>query len=235
MLYQRRYGSDKIFSLEYVQGHNKVTVTYFWYVTHLFPQDVSIHHVFLHWFGLWLERTEGMLSCYILYVIFLTHSNLFQSLMATPGGQKFIRTPSRKTCLHHKGKQLEWYCETCPALICTKCISTNHKSHTFTELSDFTPKIKQKILDYVNKTEKNQLVDILRQITSTKDIKNKNVSQFQTLSSELIDHGERLKHDIDILIAESLSLYQQLEVDNNELLDTHTKYLEEKFQDLKDQ
>ncbi|XP_069107446.1 uncharacterized protein [Argopecten irradians] len=69
-----------------------------------------------------------------------------------------VRTEGQTTCNHHKGRQLDMYCEKCQELICLKCIATIHKTHPMCELSEVASQKKQDIRNFIDRTEQNDLV-----------------------------------------------------------------------------
>ncbi|XP_069108714.1 tripartite motif-containing protein 2-like [Argopecten irradians] len=146
-----------------------------------------------------------------------------------------VRTEGQTTCNHHKGRQLDWFCEKCQEPICAKCISTIHKSHPMCELSEVTLKKKQDIRNFIEKTEKNDLVQIGKYITSTDTLLKDNDNIFDKLSHELKMQTEKLKQDLDNLREETLSLYQNLKDDNIKLIQKYKQELEMLNKQLKHQ
>ncbi|XP_069107718.1 uncharacterized protein [Argopecten irradians] len=146
-----------------------------------------------------------------------------------------VRTEGQTTCNHHKGRQLDMYCEKCQELICLKCISTIHKTHPICELSEVTPQKKQDIRNFIERTEQNDLVQIGKHITSTDTLLKDNDSIFEKLSQQLKMQTEKLKQDLDKLREETLSLYQKLKDDNIKLIQKYKQELESLNKQLKHQ
>ncbi|XP_033747153.1 uncharacterized protein LOC117332375 [Pecten maximus] len=146
-----------------------------------------------------------------------------------------IRTKGQTTCVHHKGKQLEFYCEKCQELVCPKCLSSIHKSHPVCELSEITPQKKQDIKNFIDRTEQNDLVQIANYITSTGTLLNENDNTFEKLSHQLRMQTDKLKQDLDMLTAETLSLYQEMKEDNSKLIQKYKQDLEMYDKQLKQQ
>ncbi|XP_033730081.1 E3 ubiquitin-protein ligase TRIM71-like [Pecten maximus] len=146
-----------------------------------------------------------------------------------------IRTKGRTTCVHHKGKQLELYCEKCQELTCLKCLSSIHKSHPVCELSEITPQKKLDIINFIDRTEQNDQVQIGKYITSTDTLLNENDSTFEKLSHQLRMQTDNLKQDLDMLTAETLSLYQKMKEDNSKLIQKYKQDLEMYDKQLKQQ
>ncbi|XP_033758122.1 uncharacterized protein LOC117340472 [Pecten maximus] len=146
-----------------------------------------------------------------------------------------IRTKGQTTCIHHKGKQLEFYCEKCEELVCPKCFSSIHKSHPVCDLSEITPQKKQDIKNFIDRTEQNDLVQIVKYITSTDTLLNENDSTFEKLSHQLRMQTDKLKEDLDMLTAETLSRYQKMKEDNSKLIQKYKQDLEMYDKQLKQQ
>ncbi|XP_033731901.1 uncharacterized protein LOC117321557 [Pecten maximus] len=146
-----------------------------------------------------------------------------------------IRTKGQTTCVHHKGRQLELYCEKCQELTCLKCLSSVHQSHSMCELSEITPQKKQDIKNFIYRTEQNDLVQIGKYITSTDTLLHNNDSTFEKLSHQLRMQTNTLKQDLDMLTAETLSLYQKMKEDNSKLIQKYKQDLEMYDKQLKQQ
>ncbi|XP_033744316.1 E3 ubiquitin-protein ligase TRIM33-like [Pecten maximus] len=146
-----------------------------------------------------------------------------------------IRTKGQTTCVHHKGRQLELYCEKCQELTCLKCLSSVHKGHLVCELSEITPQKKQDIKNFIYRTEQNDQVQIGKYITSTDTLLRDNDSTFEKLSHQLRMQTDILKQDLDMLTAETLSLYQNMKEDNSKLIQKYKQDLELYDEQLKQQ
>ncbi|XP_021367288.1 uncharacterized protein LOC110459386 [Mizuhopecten yessoensis] len=155
--------------------------------------------------------------------------------MSVYKGQIPFRAKGQTTCIHHRNRLLDFYCEKCQELACTKCLSSIHMSHTVCDLSEITPQNKQDILKFIDKFENIDLVQISQYITSTDSQLKKNLSRFEKLSIELRTQTNKLKEDLDRLTARTLPLYQQMEEDNTKLLQTYQQNLEIYSTQLKQQ
>ncbi|XP_069134478.1 uncharacterized protein [Argopecten irradians] len=136
-----------------------------------------------------------------------------------------IRLKGQRTCAHHKGKQLDFYCEKCQELMCSKCLSSVHKGHVVCELGDITPQKKQEIQNFITRTEQNDLVQIGTYIASTETLLKENDRTFEKLSNQLKMQYDKLKQDLDMLTAETLSLYQKMRDDNTKLIKNYKRDL----------
>ncbi|XP_069106923.1 uncharacterized protein [Argopecten irradians] len=148
-------------------------------------------------------------------------------------GQIPQRPPGQSTCIHHNGRQLDFFCKTCELPACIKCISSTHASHLLCELSEFASEKKQDIRSFVDKTENVHLVEIDEYINSVDNSLKENISCFEKLSAQLKTQTAKLKGDLDLLVAHTLSLYQQMEEDNAKLLHTYKQDLEMYSEQLK--
>ncbi|XP_021362260.1 uncharacterized protein LOC110456055 [Mizuhopecten yessoensis] len=160
--------------------------------------------------------------------------------MATPISQIPIRIKGQTTCIHHKGRQLEFYCEKCQELVCSKCLSSIHKTHPLCELSEITPQKEPDIKNFIDRTEKNDLVQIGKYITATDTLLKDNTSTFEKLSQKLKMQTDKLKQELDMLTEQTLSLYHKMEEDNTKLikkykqdLEMYEKQLKQKIQECK--
>ncbi|XP_069107760.1 E3 ubiquitin-protein ligase TRIM45-like [Argopecten irradians] len=146
-----------------------------------------------------------------------------------------VPAEGQTTCSHHKGRQLDMYCEKCQELICLKCISTIHRIHPMCELSEVTPQNKQDIRNFIDRTEQNDLVQIGKYITSTDTLLKDNDSIFQKLSNQLKIQTKKLKQYLDKLKDETLSQYQKIKDDNIQLIQKYKQELEMLNKHLKQQ
>ncbi|XP_021355883.1 tripartite motif-containing protein 2-like [Mizuhopecten yessoensis] len=141
--------------------------------------------------------------------------------MATPIGQIPLCT-----CTEHKGRPLELYCEKCDMLVCYKCLISTHKGHNACEISDITPTKKQDIQNFIDRTEKHDLVQLREYITSTDTLLKDNTSNFENLSDKLKKQTDKLKKDLDLLTSQTLSVYHKMEEDNTKLIQKYKQDLE---------
>ncbi|XP_021363934.1 uncharacterized protein LOC110457148 [Mizuhopecten yessoensis] len=150
-------------------------------------------------------------------------------------GQVPFRNKGQTTCIHHKGTQLDHYCEECEVPVCINCVSTIHKRHSLCSLKEITPQKKKEIQKFIDKSEKFDLVQIDKYIASTDKHLKDNASHFEDLSQTLTMQTNKLKDDLDLLTAETLSRYQKMEEDNIKLLQTYKQDLELYDRQLKQQ
>ncbi|XP_069104260.1 tripartite motif-containing protein 2-like [Argopecten irradians] len=142
----------------------------------------------------------------------------------------------QRTCLNpsHKGKTFEWFCESCADLICVSCISTTHKGHNIVQLSVVTPDNKNKIKQFVSDTEKNDLMEIRKEINSMEDILEKHLSHYKSVELEVEDQGTKLKQDVDTMIAQTLSQLKCSKDENTALIISYKDELEKRLGDIKE-
>ncbi|XP_069108443.1 E3 ubiquitin-protein ligase TRIM71-like [Argopecten irradians] len=146
-----------------------------------------------------------------------------------------FRLKGQDTCGYHKEKQLDIYCEKCNEPVCPKCVTSLHKGHLFCDLSEITPQKKEKIRNFIDKTEQIALPDIGNYIASANTLLTENDSIFEKLSKDLKAQTERLKQDLDKLTTETLSLYQKIKEDNTKLIQKYKQNLEMCDKRLKEQ
>ncbi|XP_021371639.1 tripartite motif-containing protein 2-like [Mizuhopecten yessoensis] len=155
--------------------------------------------------------------------------------MATPESQISLRIKGQTTCVHHKGRELDLYCEKCEEPICPKCLSSVHKGHLVCELSEITPQKEPDIKNFIDRTEKKDLVQIGKFISSTDTLLNDNTSTFEKLSQRLKIQTDKLKQELDMLTEQTLSLYHKMEEDNTKLINKYKQDLEMYEKQLKQQ
>ncbi|XP_060079408.1 uncharacterized protein LOC132558815 [Ylistrum balloti] len=160
--------------------------------------------------------------------------------MATPIGQSAFRPKGQKTCIQHKEKQLDLYCEKCDQLICLTCLLSTHKGHDVCELSAITPQKKQHIKSFIDKTEQNDLKQVGEYISSVDTLLKDNTSNFEELSLKLKSQTDKIKQDLDLLTTQTLSVYKKMEEGNARLilkykkdLETYNKQLKQQLQECK--
>ncbi|XP_033725186.1 uncharacterized protein LOC117315151 [Pecten maximus] len=146
-----------------------------------------------------------------------------------------FRMKGQTNCIYHKERLLQLYCEKCQELVCLKCLSSIHKIHPVCELSEITSQKKQDIKNFIDRTEKNDLVRIGKCIASTDTLVKDNDSRFEKLSRQLKIQTDKLKQDLDKLTAESLSVYQKMKEDNTKLIQKYKHDLEMYDKQLKQQ
>ncbi|XP_021372796.1 uncharacterized protein LOC110462881 [Mizuhopecten yessoensis] len=155
--------------------------------------------------------------------------------MATPISQIPLRIKGQTTCIHHRGRQLDLYCEKCQELVCLKCLSSIHKTHPVCELSEISPQKEPDIKNFIDRTEKNDLVQIGKYINSTDTLLKDNTSTFEKLSQKIKLQTDQLKQELDMLTAQTLSLYYKMEEDNTKLIKKYKQDLEMYEKQLKQQ
>ncbi|XP_021361187.1 uncharacterized protein LOC110455399 [Mizuhopecten yessoensis] len=155
--------------------------------------------------------------------------------MASPISQIPLRNKGQTTCIHHKGRKLEFYCEKCQEPVCPKCFSSIHKTHPVSDLSEITPQKALDIKNFIDRTEKNDLVQIGKYINSTDTLLKDNTSTFEKLSQKLKLQTDKLKQELDMLTEQTLSLYHKMEEDNTKLINKYKQDLEMYEKQLKQQ
>lgn len=144
-----------------------------------------------------------------------------------------VRIKRKTMCFHHKGTQLEYYCQDCDKLICDKCKRGDHRRHNLMEeLDDMIRGKKSSIEQFIKTTKKDHLVQIQGFIGSTDSHIVENVSTFGKLSDDVKAQNNNLKERLDQLSADTLSRYSQMEEENAALLQTYKQDLEQYSKEL---
>lgn len=139
------------------------------------------------------------------------------------------------TCRHHRERQLEFYCRKCDDLCCDECLSTYHESHSVRNLSDIIPEKKRGIQSLIERIEKTDLVLIHDYISSTETQLLDNATYFDKLATDLESQTRKLKEELDLLSAQTLSVYSQMKEDNTRRLQLYKQDLEIYEEQLKQQ
>ncbi|XP_033725990.1 uncharacterized protein LOC117315749 [Pecten maximus] len=137
-----------------------------------------------------------------------------------------VRIKGQTICIDHEGSQLESYCKQCNVLVCAKCIRQKHRRHSLNELCDVTRDKKEDIQNFIDKTEKVDLVHIDQYITSSSENLKENTKIFDDLSQKIKTQTNKLKDELDLMCAHTVSRYKQMEEDNAKLLQTYKQNLE---------
>lgn len=150
-------------------------------------------------------------------------------------GQMVVRAQGQTTCAHHRQTILDWFCKTCSDIICAKCISSTHTGHSFIQLSEETPNNRAKVIAFINEAEKEKLVEIQHEISSTNNDLKRHLDNSDELVTQVRMQGEKLKEQTDILISKSINEIKRLEEENTKLLVTYRTDLETRLEALKEQ
>ncbi|XP_069141473.1 uncharacterized protein [Argopecten irradians] len=149
--------------------------------------------------------------------------------MATKGqGQSSSpqRTKGQTTCPHHQGKELTLFCITCADLICARCVTSVHQSHTIDELGNIVPEKREELQAYINTTGNIQLLQLKKDIATAEEELKRNASRFKDLATQAKEQGERLKTEVDILVQTYVAQCKQIEDKNAKLITTYKKELQ---------
>ncbi|XP_021361149.1 uncharacterized protein LOC110455375 [Mizuhopecten yessoensis] len=143
-----------------------------------------------------------------------------------------VRKKGQSTCIHHKGKIVEFLCDNCSELACMKCVATRHKGHELTEVNDIAEKQKLEMIEFIDEVENTKLPNIKEEICSIEKQMAETSTYFDTLKTKVQEQGIKLKQEVDVLIAESLSQYRNIKEDNIRLMTDYKKRLEDSHEGL---
>ncbi|XP_021357784.1 uncharacterized protein LOC110453243 [Mizuhopecten yessoensis] len=136
------------------------------------------------------------------------------------------RQKGQTTCLHHQSKELTLFCVTCGELVCAKCVTSVHQSHTIEELGNIVPGKREELQAYIDTTGNIQLLQLKKDIAAAEEELKRNASRFKDLAAQAKEQGERLKTEIDILVTTSVAQCKQIEDKNAKLITTYKKELQ---------
>ncbi|XP_069139295.1 uncharacterized protein [Argopecten irradians] len=146
--------------------------------------------------------------------------------MAVPA-QTAVRRKGQTTCIHHTGKSVEFICEQCNELACTKCVGSRHRGHELTELSEIAEKQKLEMINFIKELENIKLPHIKENKESIDKEMSETVDYFDKMETTIQERGVKLKNEIDGLINGSTSLCRKMKAENVQRLTEYKKCLED--------
>lgn len=132
--------------------------------------------------------------------------------------------PIRKTgmtkCLHHKQKDVIFYCATCTNLICATCGISNRycKQHDLHDIADVAVAKTEVIRTFVDNVEKQKLPNLKVEIKSIDEKLEENSKLFQDLCKKMKVQANKCKAEIDNLTSEFVTHCGSIENSNAALL-----------------
>ncbi|OWF34755.1 uncharacterized protein LOC110443802 [Mizuhopecten yessoensis] len=137
-----------------------------------------------------------------------------------PTGQIPVRIKGSTKCLHHKQKDVIYFCATCKSLVCSKCgISENHcKQHDLRDISDVAADKTEEVRTFIDKVEKQELPKLKLEIQKIDRKVKENSEIFIETSKKVKAQANKCKEEIDVLTVAFLSLCNKIEFANEKLL-----------------
>lgn len=145
------------------------------------------------------------------------------------------RAKGQTTCQHHQGQALTLFCVSCTELVCGRCVTSVHQSHTLEELGAILPGKREELQTYIDTTGNIQLLQLKTDITAAEEELKRNASRFKDIAAQAKEQGDRLKSEIDILVTQSLAMCKQIEDRNAKLIAAYKKDLQTRYDVLKNQ
>lgn len=146
--------------------------------------------------------------------------------MSAESAQRPFRVKGQTTCMYHHGTALIMYCETCKDLGCLKCLNSVHRNHVLCDIESHIPGKKRRLQMYINDTEKKELTEIQQKLNFAEEKLEKNLGYYGDLITEVTQQGDKLKQEMDNLVATITSLYKALEVENAAELHQYSEELQ---------
>uniref|UniRef100_A0A1X7TZV5 B box-type domain-containing protein n=1 Tax=Amphimedon queenslandica TaxID=400682 RepID=A0A1X7TZV5_AMPQE len=130
-----------------------------------------------------------------------------------------LPNPQVLTCSDH-GKPLEFFCETCDAVICSHCSVRNHKHHEYDLITDSYTKHCQK------------LKECLSPVEAKKEALKKFLSALGEREGEIRERGEKVIEEIQKMAEEMINVLRQSE---RKLTEQAKRVIDDKLKVLSDQ
>ena len=132
------------------------------------------------------------------------------------------RQKGQETCSFHPGQNVATICMTCGILVCLECItSPEHDGHSFKKLKDCLRDPTEKLAKRINKIEKNIIVAIDKELTTTETLTSERNQKREDKISLLKKRGDHLKTRIDECTAEFGNQFGEDFQKDTQLLETH--------------
>ncbi|XP_060072724.1 uncharacterized protein LOC132552526 [Ylistrum balloti] len=133
--------------------------------------------------------------------------------------QEAVRVRGSRQCPSHKQKEVVYACLDCETLLCTTCaIKSPHRPHNLEELTEIAAEKTVAMHDFINNIENNTLPQLKRDLLSTENQLEENSSKFIEMRLKMKSQGEKCKQEIDDLIGQWMSICENMERVNMELL-----------------
>ncbi|XP_033754695.1 uncharacterized protein DDB_G0279899-like [Pecten maximus] len=144
-------------------------------------------------------------------------------------GQIPVRVKGNSQCSFHKNKEVILHCLDCDILICLSCSISIHNGHKLAEIENIIPLKRDVLMDFVNDTENNKLVQIRDEIKLIDDKIAENDTRFVELGQLMMQQAESCKSKLDVLTGEFVSLCDKMEMENRKLLLTFKRELKQRY------
>ncbi|XP_033729381.1 uncharacterized protein LOC117318511 [Pecten maximus] len=147
-----------------------------------------------------------------------------------------VRVKGDAKCKDHKNNDVVVLCQDCNALICVTCSITAHKSHidSFIEMSKIKPRNQNIIRNFINETDNVKIPKLNQEIVSSRTKLSSCKPLYQTLRENIIDNNKECKLLSDKITKDYLSLCDEIEVTDTDLIQTHITNLEERLDTLRE-
>ncbi|XP_021357769.1 uncharacterized protein LOC110453229 [Mizuhopecten yessoensis] len=150
-------------------------------------------------------------------------------------GQIPIRRKGNTKCSAHRNKDVILHCTDCSILVCLSCSISTHSGHTLTEISDIALQRKDVLQDFIHDIENNKLIQLQNEMQSIENKIHENDTNFKDLGQQVKKQGEVCKKQIDVLTDEFVSICDNLERDNRDLLLKYKDELQQRYKSLLEQ
>lgn len=120
------------------------------------------------------------------------------------------------TCKKHRGEPLEHYCETCHTAVCNTCmLSTQHRRHLCTILSDVFEEKRGYLVTFLKTLEESTIKKLESQLGSSAENVTKYEEKVSCIESTIKSEKEMLKNEIDrafCVVENELSVLKQIDM-----------------------
>ena len=162
---------------------------------------------------------EGCVTQHKKWKGFSSHEVLSIKDVASTASQLLPLKEEVMSCINHN-EPLKVYCETCQALICRDCTISTHRDHSYHLVSEVFPKHLEEI-ELI-------LLSLMEKLSAT----TANITAIGTRESEIKDHEEALRKDIDSYVQ---SLIELLRASQQEMVERMHTIVEKKLKLLAQQ
>jgi len=132
------------------------------------------------------------------------------------------RSNGSSECSYHKDEDVSYVCVNCDwVLVCQKCVTEFHQGHSMADLDKVIPKKAKTIKKFIKKCEGTFIPKLDNDIQSIHDKLHENSTKIQKIVSDIKEHGESLKAQIDAVTKTMVTRCKDLHQENRSNMMTY--------------